>query len=63
MNLPLVYIIVLVSYFALLILIGFITLRSTKSTSDYHIGSRNIGPWVSALSFVSAYYSSVVIIG
>lgn len=63
MNLPLVYIIVLAAYFVLLIMIGFITQRSTKSTSDYHIGNRNIGPWVSALSFVSAYYSSVVIIG
>lgn len=63
MNLPLVYIIVLAAYFVLLILIGFMSQRNTKSTSDYHIGNRNIGAWVSALSFVSAYYSSVVIIG
>lgn len=63
MNNTLIYIIVLLLYFGVLLTIGFITRRKTKSTTDYHIGGRSIGAFVSAFSFVSAYYSSVVIIG
>ena len=63
MNQSLLYIIVMVIYFAILVVVGFVTQRSTKSTADYHIGGRRIGAMVSALSFVAAYFSSVVIIG
>jgi SSS family transporter len=63
MNSTWVYTIVLLLYFGVLLAIGFITRIKTKSTTDYHIGGRNIGAFVSAFSFVSAYYSSVVIIG
>lgn len=63
MKINFLYIIVLAIYFAILIGIGFITQKNSKSSSDYHLGGRKIGAIVSALSFVSAYYSSVVIIG
>jgi len=63
MNSAWVYTLVLFVYFGVLLAIGFITRRKTKSTTDYHIGGRSIGAFVSAFSFVSAYYSSVVIIG
>ena len=35
----------------------------SRSAGDFAIGGRSVGPWVTALSFVAAYYSSVVIIG
>ena len=63
MNPSYLYLIILILYFVFLVLIGFITQKSTKSTEDYHIGGRKIGATVSALSFVAAYFSSVVIIG
>jgi len=37
--------------------------RQARSADGFHLGSRSIGPWVTAFSFVAAYYSSVVIIG
>jgi sodium/proline symporter len=58
-----IYAIIIVVYLAILILIGFVTGRKTKSVEDFYIGGRQIGPWVTALSFVAAYFSSVVIIG
>ncbi len=63
MSEPLVYTFILLAYLAVLVLVGFITGRKTKSVEDFYIGGRQIGPWVTALSFVAAYFSSVVIIG
>ncbi|UCG30343.1 MAG: sodium/proline symporter [candidate division WOR-3 bacterium] len=63
MSEPFVYSLVLLAYLGALVLVGFITGRRTKSVEDFYIGGRQIGPWVTALSFVAAYFSSVVIIG
>ncbi len=58
-----VYIPVLVAYFAILATAGVMLSGRTRSAGDFAIGGRSVGPWVTALSFVAAYYSSVVIIG
>ncbi len=63
MSEPFIYSLVLLAYLGALVLVGFITGRRTKSVEDFYIGGRQIGPWVTALSFVAAYFSSVVIIG
>jgi SSS family solute:Na+ symporter len=59
----LTYIIVLAIYLVILAGIGVLTSRRLKSSSDFALGGRSIGPWVTALSFVAAYFSSVLIIG
>ncbi len=59
----LTYITVLALYLLGLAAIGIITSRRVKSVADFAIGGRSIGPWVTAMSFVAAYFSSVVIIG
>lgn len=58
-----VYIVVLVVYLAVLVAVAFLSRRGTKTVEDFYIGGRNIGPWVTAISFIAAYFSSVVIIG
>ncbi len=58
-----IYIFVLVVYMGLLAAVGILTSRRLKSAEDFHIGGRRIGPWVTALSYVAAYFSSVLIIG
>lgn len=63
MSEPLVYALVLIAYLLVLVLVGLITGRRTKSVEDFYLGGRQIGPWVTALSFVAAYFSSVVIVG
>ena len=62
-GLMLVYVIVLVAYLGLLVAIGIVTSGRSRNAGDFAIGGRSVGPWVTALSFVAAYYSSVVIIG
>ena len=59
----LTYILVLLVYLVILGVVGVFSSRRLKSSADYAIGGRAIGPWVTALSFVAAYFSSVLIIG
>jgi SSS family solute:Na+ symporter len=59
----LVYALIIVAYLVVLIFIGLIMGRRTRNVEDFYIGGRQIGPWVTALSFVAAYFSSVVIVG
>ena len=58
-----VYVLVLFVYLGALAAIGVAMSGRSKSAGDFAIGGRSVGPWVTALSFVAAYYSSVVIIG
>jgi SSS family transporter len=58
-----VYIVVLIAYLGMLAAIGMVMSGRSRSVGDFAIGGRSVGPWVTALSFVAAYYSSVVIIG
>jgi solute:Na+ symporter, SSS family len=63
MNNVWIHVLFLALYFIGLILIGVVTGRKAKTSEEYHLGGRNIGALVSSLSFVAAYFSSVVIIG
>ncbi len=58
-----VYGTVLGLYLAVLIAMGLWMGRRTRSAEDFYIGGRQVGPWVTAFSFVAAYFSSVVIVG
>ncbi len=58
-----IYILVLALYMALLLGIGIIASRRMRNSEDFFLGGRSVGPWVTSLSFVAAYFSSVVIIG
>jgi solute:Na+ symporter, SSS family len=58
-----VKIIVLAAYALMIIIIGIIGLRKTKSFSDFFLGGGNVGPWMSAFSYGTAYFSAVLFIG
>jgi len=58
-----IYSLVLVLYMGLLIIVGLLTSRKLRNVEDFYIGGRKVGPWVTALSYVAAYFSSAVIIG
>jgi SSS family solute:Na+ symporter len=51
------------AYLAVLVLMGLWMGKRTRSAEDFYIGGRQVGPWVTAFSFVAAYFSSVVIVG
>ncbi|HMA76067.1 MAG TPA: hypothetical protein VKO43_02040 [Candidatus Krumholzibacteriaceae bacterium] len=56
-------IIVLIIYIGILLGIGVWSARKNVTANDFVIGGREIGPWVTALSFIAVYFSSVLIIG
>jgi SSS family solute:Na+ symporter len=56
-------IVMLFLYIAVLMGIGIWSIRRTKTASDFILGGRTLGPWVTALSFIAVYFSSVLIIG
>lgn len=55
--------IVLALYAIMIITVGIIGLRKTRSSSDYLLGGGNVGPWMSAFSYGTAYFSAVLFIG
>ncbi|MFH1502813.1 MAG: hypothetical protein ABIG03_07170 [Candidatus Eisenbacteria bacterium] len=54
---------VMAGYLVVLVAMGIWMARRTRSSEDFYIGGRQVGPWVTAFSFVAAYFSSVVIVG
>ena len=58
-----VKIIVISLYALMIIMVGIIGMRKTKSFSDFFLGGGNIGPWMTAFSYGTAYFSAVVFIG
>lgn len=58
-----VTIIVLALFALLMIFIGVYSVRHTKTLDGFLLGSRNIGAWVSAFAYGTAYFSAVVFVG
>ncbi len=56
-------IIVIALYAAMVVVVGIIGLTRTKSSRDFLLGGGNVGPWMSAFSYGSAYFSAVLFIG
>ncbi|MFU8842784.1 MAG: sodium:solute symporter family protein [Bacteroidales bacterium] len=50
-------------YVLMIITVGYLGMRKTRSFSDFFLGGGNIGPWMSAFSYGTAYFSAVVFIG
>ncbi|MBD3188784.1 hypothetical protein GF325_18290 [Candidatus Bathyarchaeota archaeon] len=55
--------VVLIIYLAVLMVFGIYSKKKTKSTEDFLIAGRSIGPILLGLSFGVTYFSSVMIVG
>ncbi|MEM0355224.1 MAG: hypothetical protein QW716_00955 [Desulfurococcaceae archaeon] len=53
-------ILVIVIYFTVMVIIGWLSARKVGSVEDYYVGGRAIGPWLTALSFGTVYFSAVI---
>ena len=53
----------LLGYAVLIITVGVLGSRKTKSFSDFLLGGRKVGPWMTAFSYGTAYFSAVLFIG
>ena len=54
---------VLLAYVLMIIIIGILGLKKTHSFSDFFLGGRKIGPWMTAFTYGTAYFSAVLFIG
>ena len=54
----------IISLYAIsIIVVSIIGLRKTKSFSDFFLGGGNVGPWLTAFTYGTAYFSAVLFIG
>lgn len=58
-----VKLIMLFVFFGIMILVGIHSRKHTKNISDFVLGGRSVGPWLTAFAFGTSYFSSVVFIG
>lgn len=50
-------------FVAIIIGLSLYTRSKTATINDFVVGGRNVGPWMSAFSFGTAYFSAVLLIG
>ncbi|MDH4157359.1 MAG: sodium:solute symporter, partial [candidate division Zixibacteria bacterium] len=56
--------IIVISAFALMIVIlGILGMRRTRSFKDFFLGGGAVGPWMTAFTYGTAYFSAVLFIG
>lgn len=55
--------IILAIYISVMVGIGIYTSKRTKSTTDFMLGGRSVGSWLTAFSYGTTYFSAVVFIG
>ncbi len=56
-------IVILIAYFAITVILGIVSVRKTKTLSDFYLAGRNVGPWMSAFSYGVTYFSAALFIG
>lgn len=59
----LIKVLLLVLFFAMTVTVGVICSRKSVSVGDFVMGGRNVGPWLTAFSYGTAYFSAVVFVG
>lgn len=55
--------IIVLVYAVLMVTIGIVTSKRTKTVNDFVFGGNKIGPWMTAFGFGTTYFSAVVFIG
>jgi SSS family solute:Na+ symporter/sodium/proline symporter len=54
---------ILALYVLTILVIGVLGLRRTRTFKDFFLGGGNIGPWMTAFTYGTAYFSAVLFIG
>jgi len=55
--------VVIGAYAVMTLFIGWLGLRKARTFTDYFLGGRTVGPWMSAFTYAAAYFSAVLFIG
>lgn len=55
--------VVVIIYVLAMLLVGYLCRHKTKTVSDFFLGGRTLGPWLSAFAYGATYFSAVLFIG
>ena len=55
--------ILLVAFFSAMIVIGLYCRKHSTDVQGFVLGSRNVGPWLTAFAYGTSYFSAVVFVG
>ena len=55
--------ILLVIFFALMIMVGYRTRKHATDVTGFVLGGRSVGPWLTAFAFGTSYFSAVIFVG
>jgi len=58
-----VKVVIVALYVMVMVFIGYLGMRKTKSLADFFLGGRTLGPWLSAFTYGTSYFSAVLFIG
>lgn len=53
----------LVLFFAVMIIVGLKTKKQANSVENFVLGGRSVGPWLTAFAYGTSYFSAVVFVG
>ena len=53
----------IIIFFAVMMTIGVRTRKHARDVSGFVLGSRSVGPWLSAFAFGTSYFSAVIFVG
>jgi len=56
-------VILLLLFFAITIFVGFYFKKRTASVTDFVLGGRAVGPWLTAFAYGTSYFSAVIFVG
>ena len=58
-----VTLILIVAFFALMIWIGILSRKHASDVNGFVLGSRSVGPWLTAFAYGTSYFSAVIFVG
>ena len=53
----------IIIFFAVMMTIGIRTRKHARDVAGFVLGSRSVGPWLSAFAFGTSYFSAVIFVG
>lgn len=59
----LIKLVLLVVFFAIMIVVGIYSRKHATNVGDYVLGGRSVGPWLTAFAYGTTYFSAVVFVG
>lgn len=55
--------IAVIAFVIAMLYLGYVGMRKTKNMTDFFLAGRNLGPWLSAFSYGTTYFSAVIFVG